>query len=147
MDGQEPTVYDPESAKEHAGAFGDLALEITLKDLSRPESVKLMVLMLRTEREETQALKNQIMTLREENQKLSAEHSDLRVQAASSKTRADVTLLEIPAGLLTGLGISLLISAQSATSWIILILGVIMLFYIRVVPLLGRGNHRDEKKG
>ncbi|HET6382007.1 MAG TPA: hypothetical protein VFJ58_01340 [Armatimonadota bacterium] len=48
MDILELTVYDPESATARGGALDDLALDITLKDLARPESAKLLVLMLRS---------------------------------------------------------------------------------------------------
>ena len=71
----------------------------------------------------------------------------LKVDEARLKERENLSLIEIPASILTGFAISILtIDLHSQEGWLLLVLGIVMLLFLRRLNFLQIRNFFSRKK-
>ncbi len=136
MSSESPVVYDPDPTQLEVDAFSEIGLEgMSLEELCSPPVVKMLIHMRRSALTQLKFSQQEVTALRKTQTTLQNDRENLRVETAILKSQVNNTVIEIPASVLIGFAINLLTNnSKNAFAWVMLVAGVLVLIYIRIIP-------------
>ena len=148
MNEDKPVVYDPNPLDLELEIFGDLSNnQLNLTELAKPETVRFLLHNQRIAIAKLKLAEKEKVALELKNTNLLEDRENLRIKLARREERRKITWFEIPTSVLSGFAINMLTKNFSdGIGWILLILSLIMLSFLRVNDIIQKSNSKEEIK-
>lgn len=148
MSGNKTIVYDPNPIDLELEALGSIGVDgMDIKELASPETVRFLFHNQRVAHARLKLSEKQLTSLQNENVNLKRDRESLRIRVAKRYERDKITWLEIPISILSGFSINMLtIKFSDGVGWVLLIISIIMLLFLRGSHLFTRDANNNSEE-